>query len=146
MEPWVHKSLSSTAILSKTSTIHTHFLKIRINGIPHLRLDLPSVLFPSRFSTKSVNEDLISSTRATSTVHLITLDLTNPITLVEDYKLSTLSQRTFILSPHLDRSRGLRWLPFCFAFGRSRVQTSARWAAILTYFVVFLSPSKEMPG
>jgi hypothetical protein len=52
----------------------------------HLRLCLPSGLFPSCFPTKTLYEFLICPMRATCPTHLILLDLITPIAFGETYK------------------------------------------------------------
>ena len=49
----------------------SHFLKIHLNIILHLRLGLPNGLFSSGFPTKTLYTPLPSSTRATCPAHLI---------------------------------------------------------------------------
>ena len=41
----------------------SNFLKIHLNIIPHIRLGLPSGLFPSRFSTKTLYTPPLSPIR-----------------------------------------------------------------------------------
>jgi hypothetical protein len=56
---------------------------------PRLRttaLDLPSLLFPSGFSTKILYAFLISTMYATCSTHHILLDLISPIISGEKYK------------------------------------------------------------
>ena len=76
-----HLSLSWA---SSIQSIHppSHFLKIHINIIPHLRLILPSGLFPSGFPTKTLYTPPI---RATWPAHLILLDLFTLTILGEQY-------------------------------------------------------------
>jgi len=56
----------------------------------HLRLSLPSGLFPSGFLTKTLYTPLPSSIRATCTAHLILLDFINRTILDEQYRCSFL--------------------------------------------------------
>jgi len=52
-----HNSLPPVPILSQINpalTSPSHFLKIHLNIIPHLRLGLPSCLFPAGFPTKTL--------------------------------------------------------------------------------------------
>ena len=63
--------------MSQFNPVHaptTHFLKIHFNII-HLRLGLPSGLFPSGFPTNNLYTPLLSSIRATFSANLILLDL-----------------------------------------------------------------------
>ena len=72
----IHKCPPPVPILSQLDPVHaptSHFLKIHLNIIiySHLRLGLPSGLFPSGFPTKTLNTPILSPYLA----HLILLDL-----------------------------------------------------------------------
>jgi len=65
----------------------------------HLRLRLPSGLFPSCFRTKTLYTRLISPIRATHTSHLILLDLFAGTILGEQYRSLSSSLCSFLHSP-----------------------------------------------
>ena len=76
----IHKCPPLVPILSKLDPVHiptSYFLKIHLNMSSHLRLGLPSGLFPSAFPTKTLYTRLLSPIRATCTAHLILLDFTS---------------------------------------------------------------------
>jgi len=64
----------------------THFLKIHLNVIPHLRLGLPSCLFPKGFPTRILYTSLLSPMRATCPTHLNFLNLVTRKILGEQYR------------------------------------------------------------
>ena len=80
-------------ILSQLDPVHTptsQFLKIHLNIIiSHLRLGLPSGLFPSGFPTKTLYASILSLIRATCPVHLILDFITRTILGVQYRSLSS---------------------------------------------------------
>ena len=75
-----------------------HFPKIHLNIIPHLRLRLPSALFPSGFPTKTLYTHLPSPIHATCLAHLI-LDFITRTLLGEEYRSFSSSLCSFLHSP-----------------------------------------------
>ena len=73
----------------------------------HVRLSLPSCLFPSRFPTKALYKPLLSPTRATSPANLILLNLITPTILDDYYRLLSSSLCSFL--HFLVTSSLLRW-------------------------------------
>jgi hypothetical protein len=66
---------------------------------PHIRLGLPSGIFPSGFPTKILHAILIYPIRATSPTHLTFLDLITLIIFGEAYKLCSSSLCSLIQPP-----------------------------------------------
>ena len=85
----IHKRSPSVPILSQLDPVHTPHPTFWISILilsSHLRLDLPSGLFPSGFPTKTLYTPLLSPIRATCTAHLILLDLITRTILGEAYR------------------------------------------------------------
>ena len=93
-----HLSLSWA---SPIQSIHPHPTSWRSILIPstHLRLGLPSGLFPSGFPTKTLYTPLSSPIRATFPAHLILLDFITRTILAEDYKSFSSSLCSLLHSP-----------------------------------------------
>ena len=82
-----HKRPPPILILSQLHPVPTtpsHFLKIILVLSSHLRLGLPSGLFPSGFPTITLCTPLPSSIRATCPAHLILLDFIFSTTFVRN--------------------------------------------------------------
>jgi len=65
----------------------------------HLRLGLPSGLFPSGFSTKTLYTPFLSPIRSTYPAHLILLDFITRTILGEEYRSLSSSWCSFLHSP-----------------------------------------------
>ena len=73
-----HKCPPTVSVLSQIDPVHSltsHFLKAHISITLHLRLGLPSCLFPSVFPTKTLHTPLHSPIHATCPARFILLDL-----------------------------------------------------------------------
>ena len=116
-----HLSLSSASPIQSIPPHPTSWRSILILST-HLRLGLPSGLFPSGFPTKTLYTPLSSPMRATCPAHLILLDSITRTILGEEYKSfsSSLCNRLLSLavltrifqdSSHFNRQMGgLFWL------------------------------------
>ena len=85
----IHKCPPPVPNLSQLDTVHTptsNFLKIYLILSSHLRLGLPSGLFPLGFPTKTLYTPLLSLIRITCPAHLILLDFITRTILGEQYR------------------------------------------------------------
>ena len=98
----IHISPSPIPILSQINSDYashpTSWRSIRIFSA-HLRLDLPSSLFPSGFPTKTLYTPLSSHIHATCPTHFILLDFVSRIILGEEYRSLSSSLYSFLHSP-----------------------------------------------
>ena len=97
----IHNSPPPVPILSQLDPGHTptsHFLKIPLNIIPHLRLGLPSGLSPSSFPIKTLYTHLLSPIGATCPAHITLRFITRTI-LGEEYRSLSSSLCSFLHSP-----------------------------------------------
>ena len=92
-----HLSLSWASPIQSTCLHPTSWRSILILSI-HLRLGLPSGLFPSGFLTKNLYAPLSSPIRATCPAHLILLDFITRTKLGEEYKTFSSSLQYFVMS------------------------------------------------
>ena len=91
----------------------SHFCKIHFNIIPHLRLGLPSNLFPSSFPTKTLYASRLSPIRATCSAHFILRDLIAPMNIsvytmgkfknIHDFKCHSPSSEPYRIAPQMYR-------------------------------------------
>jgi hypothetical protein len=97
----VHKSPPLVPILSHINPIHSipSYLRSVLKLSTHLRLGLPSGLFPFGFPTNILYAFLFSPIRTTCPAHLVILDLIVLIILGEEYKLWNSSLCSFLQSP-----------------------------------------------
>ena len=76
-----------------------HFLSIHLNISCHLRLGLPSGLFPSGFPTKILHSNFLFPIRATCPANFVLFDLITRTILVEQYRSLNSSLFSFLHSP-----------------------------------------------
>ena len=93
-----HLSLSRASPIQSIYPHSTPWRSILILST-HLRLGLPSGLFPSGFPTKTLHTPLSSPVRATCSAHLILLDFITSTILGEEYKSFSSSLCNLLHSP-----------------------------------------------
>ena len=97
-----HKRPPPLSILGQPNPVHiptSHLLQIHPNIIHHLRLGLPSGLFPSGFPNKTLYTPLSPPIRATCPAHLILLHFITRTILGEQYKSFISSLCSLLHSP-----------------------------------------------
>ena len=94
----IHKCPPPVPILSQIDPVRTP-ISWKFVLSSHLRLDLPSGLFPSGFPTKTLYTPLLSVVHAACLVHLILLDFITRTMLGEQYRSLSSSLCNFLHSP-----------------------------------------------
>jgi len=98
----IHKSLQPFPILTQVNPVHaprpTTLRPILILSY-HLRLGLPSGLFPSGFFTKTPHARFLSPIRATCPAHVVLLNLTTRIVFGDDCRSESSSLRSLLHFP-----------------------------------------------
>ena len=106
----IHVTVSTATVISKTVIAtcrerdwkgppHTTSWRFILILSSHLRLGLPSVLFPSEFPTKTLHTPLLSPIRATCSAQFILLDFITRTILGEEYRSFSSSLCSFLHSP-----------------------------------------------
>jgi len=98
----IHKCPPTFPVLSQLYPVHTPhstFWRSIVILYSHLRLGLPSGLFPSGFPTKTLYTPLLFPIRAICSAHLILLDFITRTILGEEYSSLSSSLCSFLHSP-----------------------------------------------
>ena len=100
----IRKCPPPVPILSQLHSVPTtpsHFLKIHLILSSHLRLVLPSGLFPSGLPTRTLCTPLHSPIRATCAAHLILLDFITRTILGQEYRSLSSPVTSSFLAPNV---------------------------------------------